>query len=216
MALMDMTPAHLSKVIGEEVPELYVIIAKNSVLEQSAEDIAAVLGVGPEDVIEIQDNPLYKQVRLLIAAEYASSAAERHFSWDSLEQMALGNLAKRMPVMANDPEFNLKVATLANRAQRRPMAQQEKTLDPRESGGKVSLSLTRRIVERLQGEREITETRQISVVSGQARNPTFGEIDKVLGVTDQDIMPPRRIASKAVETPIDVDAILESLKRNRR
>lgn len=212
MSLLDMNQEYLSRVIGEPVPELYVVVAKNSVLEQDAESIAAVLGVAPEDVYEIQANDLYKQVRLLIAAEYAKSAADRHFSWDSLEQTALSNLAQRMSVMKNDPEFNLKVATLANRAQRRPMANQERTLDPRESGGKVSLSLTRRIVERIQGDRLVEETRQISVVTGEARNPSFQEIDRILGVTDRDQFPPHKLPPARDETPLDVDSILESMK----
>lgn len=212
MSVMDLTAESLSRIIGEPVPELLVIVAKNSVLDQDAESIAAVLGVTPEDIYEIESQDIYRQVRLLIAAEHAKSSADRHYSWDSLEQTALSNLAQRMSVMKNDPEFNLKVATLANRAQRRPMGNPERTLDPRESGGKVSLSLTRRIVERLQGDRVVEETRQISVVGGGARNPSFKEIDQILGVSDRDQFPPHKLPPQD-ETPVDIDAVLESLKR---
>jgi hypothetical protein len=187
MSIMDLTSASLARTIGKPVPDLYVVIAKNSVLDMDSTAIAAILGVSVSDVQEIEADEVYKSVRLLIASEHAKGIADQDLTWDALEQQALKNLMKRMH-LESDQDFNLKVAAVANRASRRMSNKsQDRVLDPANGGSKVQLTLTSRIVQRLsQSAREVTveETlEQVSVVNGTARNPSFEDIDQLLGVS---------------------------------
>lgn len=56
-------------------------------------------------------------------SDKVDSMEQRNDSWDSIEQMALQNVAQQMQFgYGNDIETSLKIATLANKAQRRKEA----------------------------------------------------------------------------------------------
>lgn len=186
MALVEITSESVSALIGESIPELYLVIAKNSVMEMDEESLAGLLGCSLDEIQEIQSDPIYKQVRLICASEHAKGVAQRDASWDNLEEMALENLTKRIR-HEKDPKFNLQVAAVANRAQRRIRETRDRVLDPAKAELKIPLRLSQRIVKRINadGGREIEETREISVVDGTAVNPSFAEVDEILGFRAQ-------------------------------
>lgn len=190
MSIVTMTADSIGESLGADVPELYVMIAKNSVAGMDSGSMAELLGVPPAEVQEIMNDSLYKSVRLLIATEYASTQVETDLSWDSIENEALRGLNKRVK-FEKDTDTLLRIAAVANKAQRRTSPAKGGILDPANGGTRVPLTLTSRIVHRLSasGASEIEETRQISVLDGSASNPKFEDIDALLGVSRQRDIP---------------------------
>jgi hypothetical protein len=191
MSMMDLTVKSLSEAVEQMVPEVYVTIAKNSVVGLSPNQIAELLGVSQEEISNVFADQLYKDVRLLIAAEYAKESVESDFTWDAIEAKALQNLAKRVP-HTHDTDQLLRIAAVANKAQRRHRDQGPKILDPSLGGARVPLTLTDRIVKKLgSGGIVVEETRerQVSIADGSAVNPNFNEIDRLLGVSARPSIP---------------------------
>lgn len=218
MALLDFTPKVLSQQIGTEIPDVYVLIAKHSVMEMDSSTIAEILGVEIAEVQEIEEDETYKQVRLILAAEYARGVSDTDASWDKVEETALKNLIQRMQY-EKDPDFNLKVAAMANRAQRRQTPTNGRVIDPASGGHKVALSLSQRIIERLNSSSDnrqavdrMVETK-VSVIHGSHENPKFEDIDGFLGVSRR--QPARRDidgTAKVIEEPVVDDVTLTDMR----
>lgn len=183
MSLMSVTAGSLTRDLGSEVPEIYVVIAKHSVLGMDLESISEILGCSLEDVTEVESNELYKQVRTLVGAAQAQARVDQTTGWDHIEDMAIKNLAARMP-FEKDGEFLLRVAAVANKAVRRA-TNNENVLDPSKQNGRVAISLTSRLVERLRqnGTQERITERTLSIRDGSMANPTFDDVDEYLQVT---------------------------------
>lgn len=190
MAMAALTIESIQKILGKEVEETYLVIAKNSVLGLEAEHIAGILGVTRQEIEDLQQEQDYKDVRLLVGAEYAKTLSEKDLSWDSIESAALENLAKRVP-NERDTDTLLRIAAVANKAQRR-QSRNDQVLDPANATPRVPLTLTRRFTEKINGNGMVTErseTQQISVTDGTAVNPTFADIDSLLGVSARTRIP---------------------------
>lgn len=183
MSVMTITAESLSKQLQQPVPEMYVMIAKNSVAGLDSVAIADLLGATREEIDEIGQEQLYKDVRLVVSTAHAQSQTDTDFGWDDIESAAVKRLAKRVE-FENDTESLLKIAAVANKAQRRNTHKQN-VLDPSQGSARVPLTLTRRITERLsaRGEQVREEVQQISVLDGSAKNPSFEDIDQLLGVS---------------------------------
>lgn len=184
MNMMTMDSDSLALAIGEPVDDMVVIIAKNALVGLDSKTIAELLGVEEVEVQLIQQGEVYKSVRLLLGAEHAKSLVETDIGYDSLEKMAIENLIKRIKT-DRDPDFNLKVAALANKASRRVMANKNQVLDPASGGAQIPLQLSKRVVAKINadGSKQIETTHQISLKNGTAVNPSFSDIDSLLGVS---------------------------------
>lgn len=171
----------LQKILGREVAEVHLTIAKSAVLGLDSTTIAEAMGVSQEEIDEVIRSPEYKDVRLLVGAEVIKERAERDHGWDGIENTALRKLGRRVEV-ESDTDTLLRIAAVANRAQRRAAPPKESVLDPTQATTRVPLTLTRRFTEKLNGDGSITrsETQQISVLNGSAVNPTFREVADVL------------------------------------
>lgn len=180
MSLMSINNESLTRDLGREVPEVYVVIAKHSVLGMDDDGIKEVLGCTVEELSEVLNDPLYREVRLVIAAVQAQSVVSQTESWDHLEATALKNLVKRAEV-SQDPDFLLRVAAVSNKAMRRANAgKNEGVLDPA-NGRRATISLTTRLVQNLQGSTR-EETRTLSIEDGSMKNPSFDEVNGLLSV----------------------------------
>lgn len=190
MSMMDMNPDSLSRQIGEPVPEMYVIIAKNSVVGIDEAGLCDLLGATKEEIAEVTADPVYKTIRLLIAAEHAKESVDADLNWDGIEGTALRALALRVKNTV-DTDTLLRIAAVANKAVRRHRDNGPKILDPSIAGQRVGLSLTRRIYEKLENgtTRVAEETRSISVTDGSAVNPSFKEVDQLLQVSARPRLP---------------------------
>lgn len=184
MSLVSLTVESLGQMLGREVPEAHLLIAKNSVLGLDSHGIAEILGVELAEVQEIEDDPEYKEVRLIVASRHNDTSITTDLTWDDIESKALQNIAKRID-FEKDIDTNLKIAAVANRAQRRHTAPTNRILDAGAAGASVKLTLTKRIMERLtsDGGREVETIQQVSIKGGSASNPSFADIDEHLGVS---------------------------------
>lgn len=182
MSLMNVTAKTLSQELEREVPEIYVIIAKHSVLGMDADSIREVLGCSIEDIQEVERDELYKEVRIHVGAAQAQSRVNQTLGWDAIEDIAMENLLQRLPY-EKDSEFLLRVAAVANKAQRRQVNPQN-VLDPSRQNGRTAITLTQRLVQRMtQVGKEVVEERTLSISDGSMGNPSFDEIDSLLSVS---------------------------------
>jgi hypothetical protein len=146
MSLMDITAESLSRDLSREVPEVYVIVAKHSVLGMDDDSIREVIGCTKEELSEVLNDPLYREIRLIAGAHQAESVVDLTTGWDKLEQVALTNLHKRAPFV-KDEETLLRIAAVANKAQRRHQAGKEDGVLDATNGKSVRINLTTRLVQ---------------------------------------------------------------------
>lgn len=181
MSLMNVTAATLSQQLDCEVPVMYVVIAKHSVLGMDDQAIQEVLGCTPEELAEAKADPIYKDVRVHVGAAQAQSRLNQTQGWDAIEDLGIQRLLERLPY-EKDSEFLLRVAAVANKAQRR-QSKEQNLLDPSKTAGRVAVTLTQRLVDKLRDGTTRVEERQLSISDGSMRTPTFDEVDSLLQVS---------------------------------
>lgn len=177
-----LTLESLKTILGREVDEVILTVAKSSVYGLDSGTIAETLGVEKGEVDGLMQTSDFKDVRLLVGAEHQKRLVETDSSWDGIEASALTKLARRVNI-ESDTETLLKVAAIANKAQRRTNPKQQMSpLDAGSAQSRIPLTLTKRYTEKLQAGQvvERVETQQISVLDGSALNPSFDEVQKAL------------------------------------
>ena len=209
MSMLTINHESLTRDLGREVPEIYVVIAKHSVLGMDDDGIKEVIGCTSEELADVLNDPLYREVRLVIGTVQAQTAVNQTEGWDHLETFALKNLAKRVEV-SQDPDFLLRVAAVANKAQRRASAGKEQgILDPA-NGRRTTISLTTRLVQTLQGP-AWEETRTLSIEDGSMKNPSFDEVNGLLSVHATPALP-RNLEIKTATPEVDFDELDRAMK----
>lgn len=215
-----LTTESLASILGRQVEEIHLTVAKSNVLGLDPETIAHTLGVERAEIEELMQTPDYKDVRLLVGAEFAKDRIDRDSGWDGIENTALQKLARRTH-LENDTDTLLKIAAVANRATRRTAPPKEHTLDPSQAGQRVPLTLTKRYTEKLGAQGQVVErqeTHQISVLNGSAINPTFKEVSQMLQGAKE---PAPRNAQEYVEeteaeSEVDMNQLLDIASRLKR
>ncbi len=177
----SLTVESLKVILGREVDETILTVAKANVMGLDSATISEMLGVERVEIDELMQTQDYKDVRLLIGAEEAKNKVERDGGWDTIESKAVTKLIRRTE-LENDTETLLKIAAVANKAQRRTAPPKDHVLDPSQAGARVPLTLTKRYTEKIQAGNvvERTQIQQISVLDGSAVNPTFHEVSHIL------------------------------------
>lgn len=177
MQIIDLDAATLTRHLGTPVSELEVAIAKNLVLGIPAESLKDILGPDctAEQIEELKQDAQFKQVYGFIAQYVMKQNAETSLSWDKLENLALTNLVRAVRV-SQDPDLNLRVAAVANRAVRRHHNKGDVPLDPAMGGQRVMISLTERFIQKLSGRDNEERTRERTIKLTGVRNPSFDEL----------------------------------------
>ena len=101
-----------------EAQELYEQIARMQAYEMSLAQMADALGLAIEQVERLIACPEYQQVAARIAAERFEQQELMNRGWDSVEAQAL-TIVNNTLAWSKDPEYALKAAAVANKAQRR-------------------------------------------------------------------------------------------------
>ena len=185
MNLVEMTSRKLGELLGREISDAVVLVAKNMILGNTEEGVGDILGCSIQEVREITGTADYKDAHLVMASHYNNASIEADLSYDDIEQRALKRIGDRID-RETDIDRLVRVATMANRATRRhQVAKNQDTLDPSLAGRRVQLTLTKRIVEQLASGNQVQETRQISIHGTDHTNPTFDQIDEFFGVTNR-------------------------------
>lgn len=209
--MTELTLTSLKAILGREVEDACLTVAKASSMGLPPETIANSMGLELTDIEDLMKTQDYKDVRLLVGSQMLQDKTERDSNWDNIEGVAVSKLHKRVQ-LENDTEMLLKIAAIANRAQRRAAPPKESgPLDPSQAGARIPLTLTRRYTEKLNGDgsMERSETQQISVLNGSAVNPKFEDIREML---NQGAQPQRaELGHKQVDDSNLVQSIINEL-----
>lgn len=207
MNLANVNAESLSQELELEVPEMYVVLAKHSVMGTDESAMCEILGVDMNELLEVQRDPIYKAVRLQIGAMAAESSAQRVHGWDGIESLALEKLIARMEY-EKDSDFLLKAATLANKAQRRGGSDMG-VLDPSKAG-KTAVVLTQRMVQKFTNQGETRETvRELSIHDGSMERVSFDDVDELLDVRNKVPLPQHNSHQTMTPSIEELDAEME-------
>lgn len=180
MSLITLNNTALAEMTGHDsIPEIFVTIAKMSVmLGASTDDIASQMGVDVESVREVELTQKYRDIRLVLSVEHSKEKVDRDMSYDTLESKALAKLVKQVDY-EKDTDVLLRIASMANRAERRVAKNND--IIPQTGNPKVPLRLSERIVRKINsdGSAEETRERSVSVLNGQAKNPSFERVENL-------------------------------------
>lgn len=178
MTFAELNHAKMQEMLGREIPEMLVLIAKNMILGSESQAVADILGASRSEVDALIESQDYKDCHLIMAAHYNNQSVETDITYDDIEARAIRNLAKRVD-NEKDVDKLIRIATMANRAQRRhkPMANH---LDTSAGGEVVKLNLSRRIIERLSNNGPVREEHQQISITGRDLNPTFEQVSQLL------------------------------------
>lgn len=214
MSLMDVTHESLSRDLNREVPEIYVVIAKHSVLGMGEDAIREIIGCTKEELSDVMNDVIYREVRLIIGAMHAQASVDQTSGWDKLESLALKNLVRRAELPNQDADFLLRVAAVANKAQRRHTAgRDEGILDPAARPTR-RINLTSRLVRSFSRDGTETQTieKQLSIHDGSMGNPTFDEVDQLLQVSQTPALP-RSIEVKTTTPDVDFESLDDEMRK---
>jgi hypothetical protein len=205
VTLMTMTSDSLSQQIGKDVPEVYVIIAKHNVLGMDDEGIKEVIGCTMAELQEVLDDPIYREVRLILGAVHAQGIVDQTTGWDSLEERALKNLSRRIDLPNQDQDFVLRVAAIANKASRRAKAGLPDGVLDGTQAKTAKISLTTRLVRSFARDGAETQTieKKLSIEDGTMVNPSFDEVDDMLSVSNTPSLPIQIEAKAAPNVSFD-------------
>lgn len=228
MLTQDSIKAALNREIAEEI----LVVAKLAVNGMDEESIAQILGSTKEEVRELFDSQDYKDVRLLVGVEHARLRAGNDHTWDGIENTALEGLSKRVH-LERDTDTLLRIAAVANKAQRRLSQSTQHVLDPANAQTRVPLKLTKRFTEKINSEGQVverSETQEVSVVNGTAKTPSFESINEIFAIrgnpaahapapkthdgtpmTNGQLNPPVPKASRAISNQTELERFLAGM-----
>lgn len=151
--------------------ELFEKIANMMAYSVPDEQIAIVCRMTGDQLQKVKSLPAFEQVLASVEFENIDRQKTLNDGWDTLEETALGKLLTAMDVM-QDPEFNLKVAAVANKAQRRG----GRLNRPIEGnlGSRAVINLNQTFVTRLQNPESTVAGKTIATVdSGNKKDHNF-------------------------------------------
>jgi hypothetical protein len=190
MNLANVNHETLSTQLNKEVSEVMVVVAKHRAAGIGLDTLSEMIGCTEAELEQLESDPVYSEVRGIVGALTASVTADQGLLWDSIEQKAASRLLQRVEA-ERDTDTLLRIAATANRMTRRAAATRNPALDPGQQGRKVSIQLTRRMVERLTGEGATVRASEESVsITGGISNPQFEEVDQLLGLQPSRIVAP--------------------------
>lgn len=180
-------------------PERFEKIARFMAHKIPQKQIAEMLGISEGRLSQIIVQPDYLLVQNEVFAEYGARSIETDDAYDKLEHLALQNLEFTLQY-SKDPDLNLKVATMANKAIRRTRPG-NKPLEVENTGQRVVLNLTTRTIKNLgktqvlndrgygEGltetqEVETTVERTVQIEKTASADFSEGEITSLLGAVD--------------------------------
>lgn len=176
-----LTVETLERVLQRPVDDLHLAIAKHEIQGVEKGALCEIFACSQAEIQQVLDDPAYGDVKKCVALELAKFSGDTDISWDSLEHSALTKLHKSTQFVT-DPEFFLRVAALANKAQRRNRHQQVDVLSPVAAGTRVQLTLTERFVEKLKGTSgaERTVERKIDIANAGSHRVSAQDVATLL------------------------------------
>lgn len=184
------SPNSLSNVqefLGRDILPIHYDIARALVAGGTPDSLAQAWGFQVAEITELLTDPEFMELKQLIQVNEQQQFLETDSLWDALEYTSVKNLYKT--IQANkDPDLNLRVAAIANKASRSNRRVGHSVLDSGAAGSRVEIKLNRKYVDKVNGQ-EVSETATITRESPQADNqldtmemPELGELGRALDV----------------------------------
>lgn len=141
----------LEETLGFAVDHVQLGVAKHLIYGYSAADISDVLGIPEAEILALMDEPNFQDLRTHLGFEHAEQQITTEAGWDGIEAKSLANLHEIVAVN-KDGDFNLKVAAVANKANRRTLRGQR--AQNGQASTVIQLNLTQRFVTSVQSTQE--------------------------------------------------------------
>lgn len=139
------------------VAEIHFDIARSLVVGMSPETVAEAYGFETAEIVEVTTDESFIRLRQFIAHKYHELSMDTDDALDTLENLSARNLVETVK-MSRDPDFNLRVLAVANKAQRRNRRSAVQVLNPDDVGQRVVLRMSKRILDKMNGDRVVEET----------------------------------------------------------
>lgn len=139
------------------VAQIHFDIARSLVVGMSPETVAEAYGFETAEVVEVTTEESFVRLRQFIAYKYHELSMDTDDALDTLENLSARNLVETVK-MSRDPDFNLRVLAVANKAQRRNRRSAAQVLNPDNAGQRVVLRMSKRILDKMNGDRVVEET----------------------------------------------------------
>jgi len=122
-------------------------MARMALFDISQTQIAKAIGKSDSYVSEIMDTDEFKEVLAGISTEYFEQNQQLNDGWNSIEALALTQVVETL-TWSKDPDYALRAAMLANKAQRR--GDVAKTPIDAQMGARAVINLTANFIQKLQ------------------------------------------------------------------
>lgn len=182
----------MSMSVGQRYGEKYELIANMQSQDILESEILLVVGCAAEQFAEIQLDPDYVAMRAQVAQEKFNAIQNKNEGWDAVEERALENILTNLTWMKN-PDYALKVAAVANRANRRTKSNHNVTLSPEALGARIVINLNQQFVDRI-----------------QAMAPA--RMAQRIDAKQTDVLPPQKVEQLLGEPQVTLPEVHEYLK----
>jgi hypothetical protein len=129
--------------------DTYLTVANLLLQQVPLEQIGQVVGLAPSTISELKAVPEFQEIFRRQAAEFHQANKEIDEGWDFLEKQALTGLVENLQYNKN-PDFLLRTAVMANKAQRRTRAVQNTAIPAGDAGARVVIHLQPQFIAKLQ------------------------------------------------------------------
>jgi hypothetical protein len=122
-------------------------IVKHQVLGISNEDCARIFSCTVEDIEIIEKGEDFQKLKTALMSVHKNQVVSTDMGWDALESRALEKVARALDTSV-DPDFHLRAATVANRAQRK-MSTTNDFISTRKGDEIVHITIAQKLVQQL-------------------------------------------------------------------
>ncbi len=128
---------------------LYKKIARLMLCDVEQAKIGEIVGLTQPRISQIKSDPRFQAIFAECAAESEKDENIYNKGWDAIEELGMAKVIDRLRY-THDPEFALKAATLANKANRRGLNGNAPVISAVDAGARVIVQLNQTFVERVQ------------------------------------------------------------------
>lgn len=158
--------------------ERYEKIANMVIMEVPQVQIAAACNVSPGRISQILEEEAFKEVFAALQVEELQKHKDINDGWDFLENKAVGGLMEVLAYNKN-PDLLLRVAAVANKAQRRG-SKNNAPIDPQRLGARVVINIQPQFVQKLEAGMARVSSNLQSVPAKQLDMLAPGQVEKLL------------------------------------
>lgn len=151
----------------------------------SQEAAGAAVGFSPSRVTQLLDDEDFKVILAQETQEIVINYVDTNSAYDKIERKALNNLQVAMEYN-RDPDFNMRVALMANRAVRRGEDTRRPTNSPLNAaqvdGQRIAISLSVQLVKNLQQNVVLQSTQSVEVQKAELDAATPQDVSNLLQI----------------------------------